>query len=1122
MIMRCPSCDADNLETARFCGACGTALPIKCNNCGQPNRAGSRFCNQCGAALISAARPAASPSPHIALGHVVDSGFVPEGERKLVTALFVDIINSTALEQDLDPEEARAIIDPALGLMIDAVRRYDGYVVQSTGDGIFALFGAPVAHEDHPQRSLYAALRLREEIRRFSDRLHHEGGTPIQIRAGANSGEVVVRPIKTGETQTEYTPIGHTVNLASRMQSLANAGSIIVSESTRTLVEGFFALRSLGPARVKGINEAVSVFEVTGLGPLRTRLEKSAGRGLSKFVGRNAERDTFRKAASLAKSGSGQVVAVAADPGVGKSRLIFEFKSKANSDWTVLEAFSLSHGKGSSYLPIIEMLHGYFGITSADQSSVRRDRVTKKITELDPELETALPYLHALLEIEGDKEQLAGMDPQLRRARTLDSVARMLLSEARRHPLLLIVEDLHWLDQESQALLDRLVESMADAALMLLVSYRPEYSLRWGSKLNCQQVRLDALSHETAKEMLSAILGESPDLLPLKELIIETTGGTPFFMEETVQALFDEGALKRPNGSVKLVRPLASLRIPPTVQTILAARIDRLRNDEKNLLQTLAVLGREFVLSLARAVAGRSEEELERLISNLQLGEFVYEQPAISDVEYIFKHALTQEVAYNSILLERRKQLHEDVGQAIELLYPTSLDDHVAELAHHFSRSNNPAKAVKYLRIAGTQALARGALPQAVENFETALGLLRSFPRGALRDGLELGVLNALGTAYIAMRGYAAPEVGPVFQRARALCDKIGEPDQQFAMVFGNFAWRIVRGEMDLSMALARETSAFAERVDDPGMWMEALFLLGVTLYYRGEFAAAREQYERALAQYDDRERTRAWATRVGEDAGVTHRCYLALALWQLGYAERAIAVNREMLDIARSIKHPFSLAYAQHHTSWLYQNLRMPHETLAQSEEQIRTSSEHGFPLFQATGIIYGAAGRLLQGQAKPALPVLIKGLEAYRATGAGLALPYYIGLLGEGCTQAAIRVDAERALDEALSIAAKTEERCNEAELHRLKGDLAIEQGHEPGVAEAHYWQSIEIAKRQQSKAWELRTATSLARLYQRTNRANEARDRLGGVLASFTEGFGTADFRDAKAVFGQLQAT
>ncbi|MFZ0399043.1 MAG: adenylate/guanylate cyclase domain-containing protein, partial [Methyloceanibacter sp.] len=590
--MRCVSCEAENPETAKFCSACGTALPISCTSCGQLNRAGSRFCNQCGSAL--AAKPTPPPPPGIAVGHAVDLGFIPEGERKLVTALFVDIINSTGLEQDLDPEEARAIIDPALGLMIDSVRRYDGHVVQSTGDGIFALFGAPVAHEDHPQRSLYAALRLQEDIRRLNDRLRSEGRSPIQIRAGVNTGEVVVRPIKTGEGQTEYTPVGHTVNLASRMQSLANAGAIVISDSTRNLVEGYFALRAMGPTRLKGLNESVRVYEVAGLGPLRTRLERSAGRGLSKFVGRSKEREIFRLAAQLAKSGSGQLIALVAEPGVGKSRLVFEFKAEAGADWTVLEASSVSHGKGSSYLPVIELLHGYFGIAKGDDPATRRDRIAKRIAELDASLEAALPYLYALLEVEDDKERLAGMDPQLRRSRTLDAVVRLLLSEARQRPLILVVEDLHWLDDESQALLDLVVEQMTtNERILLLVNYRPEYGLRWGDKPCCHILRLEPLEQDSADEMLSAILGESIELLPLKQLIIETTEGTPFFMEETVQALFDEGALSRSDGTVMLVKPLASLRIPPTVQTILAARIDRLRADEKNLLQTLAVLGRE-------------------------------------------------------------------------------------------------------------------------------------------------------------------------------------------------------------------------------------------------------------------------------------------------------------------------------------------------------------------------------------------------------------------------------------------------------------------------------------------------------------------------------------------------
>ena len=803
-VMRCVGCNAENPEGAKFCSSCGASLHITCPKCGKRNPPAARFCNECGTALAPKDNLAREPaSPAASPPGAGKSQFPPEGERKLVTALFVDIINSTGLGQDLDPEEARAIIDPALRLMIDAVRRYDGHVVQSTGDGIFALFGAPVAHEDHPQRSLYTALRLQEEIRRFGDRLRAEGRPPIQIRAGVNTGEVVVREIQTGDAQTEYTPIGHTINLASRLQSLANAGSIVISDETRKLVEGYFALRPMGAARVKGINDPINVYEVTGLGPLRTQLERSAGRGLSKFVGRNREKEAFLRAAELARSGSGQIVAVVAEPGVGKSRLFLEFKTEASADWTVLEAFSVSHGKGSAYLPLVELLHGYFGITSEDDAHVRREKVAMKIGRLDSGLESSLPYLHGLLEIGNEKERLASMDAQLRRSRTLDAVLRLFLSEADRHPLILIVEDLQWLDDESQAVLDLLAEKLVTAKLLLLVNYRPEYALRWAERPYCQQWRLESLGHANAREMLSAVLGESPDLLALKQVIIETTGGTPFFMEETVQALFDEGALERANGRVTLVKPLASLKIPPTVQAILAARIDRLHNDEKNLLQTLAVLGREFVLSLARAVAGKSEDELERLIVKLQLGEFVYEQPSIADVEYTFKHALTQEVAYNSVLLERRKQLHEAVGRAIEVIYSTSLDDHVADLAHHFSLSGNPAKAIEYLQLAGTQAASRGALAQAVHDFESALAVVKALPSGPERDQFELQVLSPLGTAYIAGRGYAAPDVGPVFQRARELSDKIGEPQQQFAVLFGNFAWRVVRGEMGASMTLA-------------------------------------------------------------------------------------------------------------------------------------------------------------------------------------------------------------------------------------------------------------------------------------------------------------------------------
>jgi predicted ATPase len=572
--------------------------------------------------------------------------------------------------------------------------------VQSTGDGIFALFGAPVAHEDHPQRALYAALRMQEELTRYSARLREAGNLPIEARVGVNTGEVVVRSISTGRGHTEYTPIGHTTNLASRMQALAPTGSIAVSEQTRKLVEGYFALKPLGPTKVKGVTEPVNVYEVTGFGPLRTRLQRSAGRGLTKFVGREREMEALARASEQARAGRGQIVAAMAEAGTGKSRLCFEFKVKNQSGWMVLETFSVSHGKASAYFPVIDLLHNYFKITGDDDERSRRAKVIGAVLALDRALEDTLPYFFALLGIiEGD-DPLAETDAQVRKRRTLDAIKRILLRESLNQPLMVIFEDLHWIDEETQAFLNLLADSIGTAKILLLVNYRPEYSHQWGSKTYYTQLRLDPLGKESADEMLSAMLGDGAELAPLKRLIIDRTEGNPFFMEETVQVLLDEGALKRDGAAVKLTKPLGELKIPPTVQAILAARIDRLPSDEKDLLQTLAVIGREFPLSLIREVVAKRDDELNRMLNDLQLGEFIYEQPAMGDVEYTFKHALTQEVAYNSVLMERRRVLHDRAGKAIEALYADHLDDRLAELAHHFARSANVDKAVQGRRCA--------------------------------------------------------------------------------------------------------------------------------------------------------------------------------------------------------------------------------------------------------------------------------------------------------------------------------------------------------------------------------------------------------------------------------------
>ena len=493
--------------------------------------------------------------------------------------------------------------------------------------------------------------------------------------------------------------------------------------------------------------------------------------------------------------------------------------------------------------------------------------------------------------------------------------------------------------------------------------------------------------------------------------------------------------------------------------------------------------------------------------------------PSSTSRKYIFKHALTQEVAYNSVLLERRKRLHEHVGHAIADDLHRLAGRSRRRIGASFFAQRKPGKGRRVFAFGGHPGDGAGSFAAGDQRLRAALALLKASPSGAERDALELRNSRSSRHGLIAVRGYAAPEVGPVFVHARELCERIGRPPQLFAVVWGNFAWHVVRGEIGLSMDLAREAIGLAERFEDPGIWMEALFLLGLTLFYRGDFIGALAQYEKALSHYDDREHTALWASHVGQDAGITHRCYLALALWQLGYPEQALRVSQETLKLARAIRHPFSLAYAQHHTSWLYHQLGLPAETKAASEDGIQTAAKQGFAMFHATGTFYQAAGVLLEGHPNEALPLLKQGLEAYRATGAGLALPYYLRILGDAYIQAGRPDDARDVLDEGLAIAERSDELCQKAELYRLKGELALRTGSQNGDAEVQFRRAIGTAQHQLSKAWELRATTSLARLCQQQGRRDEARQMLTHTYGQFTEGFDTPDLKSAKALLDDL---
>jgi len=882
------------------------------------------------------------------------------------------------------------------------------------------------------------------------------------------------------------------------------------------MVEGYFALKPRGPTRIKGVTEPVNVYEVTGLGPLRTRLQRSAGRGLTKFVGREREMDAMLAAADRAKSGREQIVAAMAEAGTGKSRLFFEFKAKNQSGWMVLETFSVSHGKASAYFPVIDLLHNYFKIEGEDDQRARRAKVTGNVLTLDRSLEDALPYLFGLLGIVEGDDPLAQMDGQVKKRRTLDAIKRILLRESLNQPLMIIFEDLHWIDEETQGFLNLLADSIGTAKILLLVNYRPEYSRQWGSKTYYTQLRLDPLGKESADEMLSALLFQSPlppgegqgegaDISALKRLIIEKTEGNPFFMEETVQVLLDEGALVReqsragtPAPPVKLTKALGELKIPPTVQGILAARIDRLAHDAKDLLQTLAVIGREFPLSLIRAVVPKSDDDLNLLLDDLQLSEFIYEQPAVGDTEYIFKHALTQEVAYNSVLIERRKQLHERIGAALETLYSNSLDDHLDGLAHHYGRCENFDKAVEYLGRAGNQAMQRSAYTDAINGLTTAIDLVQKLPDTPERTRRELLLQLAVGPASITIKGWGAQEVRRAYARARELCEQLGDPPEEFfPTLYGLWLERLIRFELPGCYDLATEFLRRAESSDDPALLLYANYVLGDTLYFMGESASAREHLETAITHYDP-ERHRALAQRFeGYDAKLITLLLLSWTLWTLGYPDQALQRSNEALALAESLSNPRDLSRAVLLAAMVHLPRREVRATRESSEAVIALSAEHGTTEWLAWATALRGWAMAAQGQHEEGIAQLHEGMAMSRATGLEIFREYFLCMLAGACMELGRLNDGLDALMEASAAVDQHEGRQMEAEIYRLKGELLLRQN-DSNAAEAQrcFERAIEIARKQSAKSWELCAATSLARLLAKQGKRDEARAMLAEI--------------------------
>ncbi|MBW1775090.1 MAG: AAA family ATPase, partial [Deltaproteobacteria bacterium] len=757
--MKCLKCQFENREGAKFCKKCGNKLELICPSCGHPYQADSVFCDECGHTLaklkeapsVDYSEPQSYTPKHLA-DKILTTRSSIEGERKLVTVFFADVANYTSISEKLDPEEVHQIMDGCFKILMDEIHKYEGTINQFTGDGVMALFGAPVAHEDHAQRACYAALSIQKALGEYGERLRNDHGIDFKMRIGLNSGNVVVGSIG-DDLRMDYTAIGDTTNLASRMESMASPGTTLVSANTHRLVRDFFEFESLGKIEVKGKKEPQEAFELIKVGEVATRIGASIAKGLTRFVGRKNSMAALLDAFDKATSGSGQVVGVVGEAGVGKSRLLLEMSNMLpQGAYSYLEGQCLQYGGSMAYLPVLDILRSYFDIKEGDKEVFIKKRIEEKILDLDEKLEGVIPAFQSLLSLKVDDEDFSRLEPKEKREKTFEALRDLIIRVSQERPLVLVVEDLHWMDKTSEEFLDYLTGWLAYTPIMLLLLYRPEYTHRWGSKSYYTRVGLDQLGTDSSSELVKAILEEGEVAPELRQLILNRAAGNPLFMEEFTHTLLENGAIERKDDKYVLSGKASHIQVPDTIQGIISARLDRLEDNLKRTMQVASVIGRDFAFRILQTITGM-REELKSYLLNLQGLEFIYEKNLFPELEYIFKHALTQEVAYNSLLLKRRKEIHEKIGRAIEELYTERLEELYEMLAYHYSRSGNKSKACHYLKLSGDKAWSNFSTPESFQFYREAVNLLRDRSATQENSQVRLEILRAM--AYpIRMLGY--------------------------------------------------------------------------------------------------------------------------------------------------------------------------------------------------------------------------------------------------------------------------------------------------------------------------------------------------------------------------------
>ena len=1063
---------------------------MKCSRCHGETPADAKFCPACGAALTAAPAPESYTPKHLA-EKILRSRQGVVGERKQISVLFADLKGSMELLAQRDPEEANSILDPVLKHMMEAVHRYEGTVNQVMGDGIMALFGAPLAHEDHAVRACYAALRIQEAIGQYAADVQRRHGVNVRVRIGLNSGEVVVRSVGS-DLRMDYTAVGQTTHLAARMEQIAEPGQILITAEGLLAAEGYVETKPLGPVQVKGLASPVEVYEVTGAGPVRTRLQAALARGLTCFTGREPAMARLRSAIERARAGHGQVVSIVGEPGVGKSRLVHEFVNGADTrEWLVLKTGPTPHGRATSYLPVIALLREYFKIDSRDDHAQIRRKVAEAVRALDPALEAIVSALLALLDVPVADAEWDELNPQLRRRLTFDALRRLLLRQSEVQPLLVVFEDVHAIDSESEALLDGLVESMPTLPVLVLATYRPEYRHKWGNAGYHSQLRLEPLNAQGATELLKALLGDQPTLAPVSAMLIERTGGNPFFLEEGVRALIETGVIARERDAYRLVKDLKSVQVPPTVQAVLAARIDRLSVDEKWLLQSAAVIGRSVPFSLLQAISEHDEDTLRGLLARLQAAEFLYETSLFPELEYAFKHALTQEVAYNALLHETRRALHGRIVEALERGPGSGLTDQIDRLAHHALKGELWEKAILYLTEEGLKATARSASTEAVACVEQALAALSHLPETpeTIAQGIDLRF--NLHSALIPLGEFS--RIIRVLRDAEKLADRLGDRARQGRVSASMATWYWCIGDPDRALESGERALAMAAALEDGALEAVANHRVGEALVSLGNYRAAIASFERNLEL-----RTRAPSPkRFGMAAlqSVTSRSWMAWCLASVGEFGVANVVARESIRVAEAANHPYSLATTYSGAGQRHQMQGEFALAIPLLERALDLCRRGNFgPLYRYTapnlGLAYVRSGRIEEG---------LELLERSSAQSTSMHIVPFDALeatsLSEARLAAGRRAAALECAERGLAVLRTHRQRFAEPEMLRVLGDIHA-SGDTPDfrAAEAAYLEAMSHAAGCGLRPVFARCRLNLGTMYAAAGRRELALEQLG----------------------------